>query len=199
MIDFLQSIFLQIPTGGNGIEGYLGHYVRVVDIVLAFFILWGAFKGWQKGFIIEMISTLIFVFGVLLLFYAITQLFMATDASVGEAPKLAKFTMYFVFYIVGSLALNKLSRVLQSAIDYSIFDSFDNFMAMILGGLKYAIFLAIFIGLLDTAGLRISKAVTQDSFIYPMLLDFQKWLVEVAKILAPGVAEIDNSIKKFLQ
>jgi len=193
------DLLLQInPPGANEVENYLGSYVRVIDILLAFFILWGAYKGWQKGFIVELISTMVFIFGVLLIFFAVTQLFMATDKAVGEAPKLAKFASYFLLYMVSSLALNKMSRILQFKIDYSVFDSFDNFLAMLLGGIKYAIFLSIFLGLLNAAGLRLGDSITSDTKIYPLLLDFQVWLVKIGAILAPTIGEMNEYISRML-
>ena len=186
----------QIPAGG--VESYFSSYVRVVDIILAFFILWGAYKGYQKGFIIEFISIIVFIFGILIIFFAITYLFVSADNAVGKSPKLAKFLFFIFFYVIGSLSLNKLGRFLQGKVDYSVFDSLDNFASMILGGAKYAVFLSIFLGLLDAAGLRLSNDVVADTKLYPMLLNLQVWLVDVGKTLAPSIGEMHQHILDML-
>ena len=187
---------LQIST--KNVESYFSSYIRVVDIVLAFFILWGAYKGYQKGFIVEFISILVFIFGILIIFFAITYLFVSADKAVGKSPKLAKFLFFIFFYVIGSLSLNKLGRVLQGKLDYSVFDSLDNFASMLLGGAKYAVFLSIFLGILDAAGLRLSDEIIADTKLYPMLLNLQVWLVEVGKTLAPSIGEMHKHILDML-
>ncbi|MDW7695525.1 CvpA family protein [Flammeovirgaceae bacterium SG7u.111] len=180
-------------------ESYFSSYIRVVDLVLAFFIIWGAYKGYQKGFLVELISIVVFVAGVILIFFAIANVFMSADKALDmNSPRIAKFGFYVLFFVLGSLALNKMTRAIQNKIDYSIFDSFDNFAAMVLGGLKYAVFLSIFLGLLDAAGLRLPKDITDDTKIYPMLLDFQIWLVETGKILSPSIGELYDDIRAML-
>lgn len=191
-VDFLAQI------SGKGVESYFSSYVRVVDIILAFFILWGAYKGYQKGFIVEFVSILVFIFGILIIFFAITYLFVSADNAVGKSPKLAKFLFFIFFYVIGSLSLNKLGRFLQGRLDYSVFDSLDNFASMILGAAKYAVFLSIFIGLLDAAGLRLSNEVVADAKLYPMLLNLQVWLVDIGKTLAPSIGEMHQHILDML-
>jgi len=202
-VDFLSvfttadiGVLLQIST--KGVESYFSSYIRVVDIVLAFFILWGAYKGYQKGFIVEFISIIVFIFGILIIFFAITYLFVSADKAVGKSPKLAKFLFFIFFYVIGSLSLNKLGRILQGKLDYSVFDSLDNFASMILGGAKYAVFLSIFLGILDAAGLRLSDEIIADTKLYPMLLNLQVWLVEVGKTLAPSIGEMHKHILDML-
>lgn|GEM_PF-920223 len=190
------GILGQIST--KGVESYFSSYVRVVDIVLAFFILWGAYKGYQKGFIVEFISIIVFILGILIIFFAVTYLFVSADKAVGKSPKLAKFLFFIFFYIIGSLSLNKLGRFLQGKVDYSVFDSLDNFASMILGGAKYAVFLSIFLGILDAAGLRLADEIIADTKLYPMLLNLQIWLVDVGKTLAPSIGEMHDHIINML-
>jgi membrane protein required for colicin V production len=102
-------------------------------------------------------------------------------------------------YIVGSFFLNKLSRVIQYKIDYSIFDSFDNFAAMLLGGFKYAVYLSILLGLFDAAGLKMSDNITKDTYVYPALLNLKDWLVDVGKVIAPVIGEIHQEILKMMK
>ncbi|UZR94685.1 CvpA family protein [Chondrinema litorale] len=194
----INPVDILAQISGKGVESYFSSYVRVVDIILAFFILWGAYKGYQKGFIVEFVSILVFIFGILIIFFAITYLFVSADNAVGKSPKLAKFLFFIFFYVIGSLSLNKLGRFLQGRLDYSVFDSLDNFASMILGAAKYAVFLSIFIGLLDAAGLRLSKEVVADAKLYPMLLNLQVWLVDVGKTLAPSIGEMHQHILDML-
>jgi membrane protein required for colicin V production len=199
LIFTLADIAIQTAQAGKDVEGYFSSYIRVIDIILAFFICWGSWKGWQKGFLVELISTFTFIIGLVVVFSGITYLFVALDRSVVQSPKPVKFLFFFMAYIVGSFFLNKLSRVIQYKIDYSIFDSFDNFAAMLLGGFKYAVYLSILLGLLDAAGLKMSDNITKDTYVYPALLNLKDWLVDVGKVIAPVIGEIHQEILKMMK
>lgn len=192
--------WFQQPTSlGEDVESYFSSYVRVIDIVCVFFILWGAYKGWQKGFLIELISILVFLLGIVVIFLGVTYLFVSADKAIGTTPKIIKFTVFVLLYLVGSLGLNKMSRILQDKIDYSVLDTFDNFAAMILGGFKYAVYLCIFFGLLQAAGLGFSPEVTRDAKVYQSLLKLQLWLVEIGATLAPSIGDMHRDVRKLLK
>ena len=177
----------------------LSSYIRVIDIILGFIILWGAYKGFRKGFVLELISTFIFVVGVLLFFVFFAKVFEATETFIGQVPKFSVFSLYLFLYLAGGVGLNWLGRFLQKKIDYSILDEIDNTMAFILGGLKYASMLALLLGLFDAAGLNLPEDVTKDSYIYPNLLKFQDWLVEVGQVLAPTIGDAAETVSKILE
>ena len=177
----------------------LGSYIRVIDIVLGAIIFWGAYKGYRKGFIIELVSTLVFIIGMLLVFYLIANAVIGSEGLMeGKTPRIASFGTYMIVYLVMALSLNALSRRLQKWIDYSVLDDFDNFAGMTLGGLKYAIFLAILLGLLQAAGLQLPDGITQDSHIYNGLLEFQKWLAKVGGHLAPFIKTLNENMHDLL-
>lgn len=180
-------------------DGYFSSYIRVIDIVLLFFILWGAYKGWRKGFFLEMLSTLVFVTAVILVYYAFSYMFISTNQYVFRVPKAAMFLFYIGAYIAGTIALNYYGKQFQDKIDMSIFDDFDNFAGMIMGAVKYALSLSVLLGLFYAVGLRMPDNVTKDSMIYPMLLNLQDWLVDGAAKVAPSIKEIEQEIKQIMR
>ncbi len=177
---------------------YFSSYIRVIDIVLGAAIVWGGYKGYKKGFLLEILSIFIFVLGVVLLFFLLAKTFVSTEEYV-DVPKSTTFGIYIVIYLVGAAVLNSLGKKLQDKIDYSILDDFDNFAGMLVGALKHAIFLSIFIWLFDAVGLSLPPEITQDSLLYPRLLSFQEWLVDVGATIAPSIGETAREIQTLLR
>ncbi|MCS7005529.1 MAG: CvpA family protein [Cytophagales bacterium] len=180
-------------------DSYLTSYIRVIDIILGLFMIWGGLKGFRRGFVIEFLSLVIFIVGVILVFYLFTVIFVASKEVLGTATKAISFLFFLIAYIIGGGALNFLGRQLQNRINYSIFDDFDNIAGMITGFLKYAIYCSILIGLLDAVGYKLPKGVTEDSLIYPLLLKFQKWLIEVGAVLMPFIKSMARDIENLLK
>ncbi|MBX2843267.1 MAG: CvpA family protein [Flammeovirgaceae bacterium] len=197
MIEAVHSaIFLQLT---KGVDGYFSSYIRVIDLVLAFFIIWGAYKGFKRGFIVEIISLITFLLLIYGVFFAITVLFNKADQSTFNTPKGIRFGTFFLFFVIISLALKTFGRIIQNKIDYSVFDDFDNYMAMILGGLKYATFMSILLGLLKAIGFEFSQEIVSDTHLYPLLIAYQDWLVGAGATIAPTIGTIHEDMLRMLK
>jgi len=181
------------------VDSYLTSYIRVIDILLGLFMVWGGLKGFRRGFVIEFLSLIIFIAGILLIFYLFTFVFVTSKELLGAGTKVISFLFFFVAYIIGGGTLNYIGRHLQDRINYSIFDDFDNIAGMLVGVFKYAVYCAILIGLLDAVGYKVPKGVTEDSLLYPLLLKFQKWLVEAGAVLMPFVKSMAKDMENLLK
>ncbi|MDW8288980.1 MAG: CvpA family protein, partial [Flammeovirgaceae bacterium] len=67
---------------------FLSSYIRVIDIVLAALLIWGTYKGYKKGFVMEFIAFFVFIVATVLCFVGFGKLFILTDENIGEVPKL---------------------------------------------------------------------------------------------------------------
>ncbi len=172
-------------------------YLRLVDILIAAFVLWGGYKAYKKGFIVELISLITLILSIALAFYLLIYGFKGLDAYL-PAPKAAKVGVFVVAYFIIGVILNKFSKWMQKKIDYSIFDSLDNFAAMVLGVVKYSVFMAVFINLLYSIGLKPSDQVINDAQLYKSMLKFHDWLVETGDIISPGLKKTYMEMRNML-
>lgn len=193
----LLSIYSDILLTGS----YFASYVRVIDIVLAVVLVWGGYKGYKKGFVLEVISLIVFIVGIMLLFYGITKLFKFTqdESYLQESLKPTSFLFYIIAFIALSLLTNSLGKKLRSSISYSIFGDLDSFVGMLLGVVKYAIFLSLIIWLCNRVGYQLPAEATADSQLYPLMKKFQPWLIETGGQLAPVVDKMFHHMQDVLQ
>ena len=195
---FSDPWFLQISSSGS----YLDSYIRVIDIVLGAVLIWGAYKGYRKGFVLEALSTLVFVIGLLVIFYLVTITFYSVKSSgymAGDTAKPTSFLFYFVAFIALSLGINAFGKWLSNKISYSIFDELDNFLGMALGLLKYAIFLSTLIWIMERVGYQMPEAAVADSQLYPMLRKFQPWLIEAGNKFMPFMENMFQHMDNLLR
>lgn len=181
------------------LDSYLSSYVRVVDLILGGFLLWGGYKGYKKGFVLEIISLIIFLLGIMTVFYLVTKGFQAAKGYLVESLKPISFVFYIIGFILIGMLISWLGKTLQKFIAYSIFGSLDAFMGMILGVLKYAAILSLLIWLVESVGFNMPQEVAVDSQIYPYLRKFQPWLVEAGRELAPVIGRTFEGIQDLLQ
>lgn len=200
MLDFLfdTHLLMQIqPASGS----YLDSYVRVIDIVLGLVLIWGGYKGYRKGFVLEALSTLVFVIGLLLIFYLITTLFYAAKSGgyMEETAKPTSFIFYFVAFVALSLGINAFGRWLADRVSYSIFGDLDTFLGMALGILKYAIFLSTLIWIMERVGYQMPTAAVADSQLYPMIRKFEPWLVDAGNKFMPFLQDMFSQMDNLLR
>ncbi|NLR90940.1 MULTISPECIES: CvpA family protein [Flammeovirga] len=178
--------------------GFFTSYIRVTDIFLAGMIVYGAYKGFRRGFLLEIISTVVFVVGAALIFFGVAGAF-SSSKTYFETPKSTVFFAYVVLFFGGTMGLNLLGKWLQDKIDYSVLDDLDNVAALLLGGFKYALSLSVILGLFNSAGLGLPKEVTEDSVVYPKLLELNDWVLDAGGTIMPSMKRYSKEIHELFE
>lgn len=179
---------------------FLSSYIRVIDIVLAALLIWGAYKGYKKGFVMEFIAFFVFLVVTVLCFVGFGKLFILTDENIGEVPKLIVFSIYLFLYLAGLVGLDWLGRFLEKKnVKYPILDNLENAAGGVLGFIKYATAIAVLVGLFETAGLGMPADVKQDSLLYPRVLQYKAWLLRTGETLAPSIGSTAKGVSKILE
>jgi membrane protein required for colicin V production len=171
--------------------------IQVLDIVLAFIVLWGGYAAYQKGFIVELIETVTFVVTLGLLLLGVTGGLTQLDEYL-PTGKFIKIAVLVLVYFIIVILLNSLSKWLQKKIDYSILDSLDNVAAFILGGLKYMIFLGVIVIGLRTIGIAPGKESLDKSYMYPVIIKVNEGMIELGEKMGLGTGNAYDTIKDWV-
>jgi membrane protein required for colicin V production len=178
---------------------FLSSYIRVIDIVLAALLVWGTYKGYKKGFVMEFIAFFVFLVVTVLCFVGFGKLFIITDEKVGEVPKLIVFSIYLFLYLAGLVGLDWLGKFLEKKnVKYPLLDNLENAAGGVLGFIKYCTAIAVLVGLFEAAGVGMPPDVKQDSFLYPRVLQYKSWLLRIGETLAPSIGSSAKGVEKIL-
>jgi membrane protein required for colicin V production len=169
---------------------YLDTSLPVLDIVVAFLLCWGGYKGFQKGFFAEILAIFILLFalffGLWMLTTGLGELSARTGASV---PKVVAFLLYFLFYCLVVGAVHWIGKKAQGMVG-EIFEGFDNFMGLVFGVLKYSVMLGFVLQLLITAGVLNERALLATSHTYIVVQKINGFVLTVASALVPSMQDI---------
>ncbi len=172
--------------------------IPLVDIILILVLLYGGYKGYQKGLVMELLSIAILIGTIWLLFFFVTNGITGLQGLIGtKFHHGMNFFIFFLVYVFIIIFLNKIGRFLQSKIDYSILDDFDNLAAAAVSVFKYAVFLSVLVTLLKYIGLDLPPEALENSVVYSKLLSFQAWMIKTASHIFPSIAETDREIKQL--
>ena len=154
--------------------------MHTLDIILLIPLIWGFYKGFKKGFIIEVITFISLVLGVYagLHFSAIIVPHISNRVS-AEYISIAAFLLIFIAVVVGLYFIGKLLDKLVDALSLSIV---NKLAGGLLGALKYIVLVSVVLSLGYRIGLLDNKKIGS-----PML----KLYTSVYNVVSPEISKIN--------
>lgn len=175
---------------------YLATSLPVFDIIVVFLICWGGYKGFQKGFLVEVLSIFIFLLLLFWMYWGLVTLMQFSQAKAGVGPpKAGAFLIFTLFFVLIVAAVAAISKRIGWGIE--VFEGFDNIMGMMFAVVKYAISLSLFLEILIMAGV-VDRNTLLATKTYPLLNSIYEFIINVGGALAPSVKEVIQNIQFFL-
>jgi membrane protein required for colicin V production len=181
------------------VNGFSSTSVALIDILVFLLISWGAFKGFQKGFLTELLSIIIFL--VLLLgTFKLVQLgfeYLSTNTGAGRFSKATYFFTFLTAFFIVALIVGIIDRRMQEKSAFEVFEGLDNFVGLLLGAFKYAFALSILAEMLTAIGL-LNRAEMTNTLFYPMLTKLFDFMFEIGNTIAPFIGELVGAVTRML-
>ncbi len=165
------------------------------DLVFLATLIYGGYRGYQKGLLVELISFVGFLFTVFFAFKLIQLGFSASKVS----SKATAFFLLGAFYIGCVVFVNWIGRILSDSLQYHIFDNIDHYIGIVLGLLKYTIALGIGLMLLTWTGFIDSSGGMTQTYLYEPLIDIVAWFIEQSSLLTPFVSDMVQGLRDILR
>jgi membrane protein required for colicin V production len=170
--------------------------VKIIDIVLIIIILFGAYLGYKKGLLVEIITFFAFIIAIVsgfkLMHLGVTWLFPEENPN-SVLPFIA-FVIIFIIVFVGIFFLGKF---LKTILNQTLMGKFDSWAGAIMGGIKMAFGISLLLWLTHHAQINFPNSVTSETVIYPGLVGFAPKLINWISYVVP-FQDILGQIKKSL-
>ncbi len=175
--------------------------INLIDVFILLLLAWGAYKGFHKGFFTEFLSLLLFVVLTLIGFKLIHAAFDFDKVReyTSKVPKAVPFFILLAFFIGSALGLNIWGRKRLEKDTLNVFDTFDNFMGLLLGLLKYTLALSILFWLCTNVGLIRQDYQIHNTMFYPAMMKFFRNILDVSGNLMPFLHDLEEGTKQILR
>lgn len=168
------------------------------DIIIIIPLLWGAFKGFKKGLIIEVASLVALFLGVWggVKFSSVSAKYLSEMFDISE--KIMPLISFAVTFILIVIAVFALAKLLQKFIKMVALGLVNKITGAIFGLLKFALIISVILNLVNNVNAEvnfIAPEMKSSSLLYEPVS-------KIALILIPGLSDIslngvvEDAIKK---
>ena len=143
---------------------------QLIDIALGIILIWGAFSGFKKGFILSIASFIAIVAGAIAAYYGSEAIATALASEVDWSSQEIAVASFAIAFIAVVLIVHLLARILEKFIDLLALGFANKLSGAIFGMAKNALLLTFVIfGIKGFGGKHIPESVEKNCVIFPVV------------------------------
>ncbi len=166
--------------------------MSTADIIIIVFLILGAYSGFKKGLILELIAIAAFILAILggfkLLHFGMEYISKMYDGFGNLLP----FVAFIVLFVLILIVVNMIGKILKKLIDWTPLGILDNFAGAILGAAKFALAISILLWVMSSLDINMPNYITKNSKILPLVSDFAS---QVGNFISAIFPSFDSFIK----
>jgi len=166
--------------------------MNVLDLLIALPLLYGAWKGFRKGFLFEVAMILGLVVGVYLGFRFSDFAFRILQDLLHDEGYLLHILSFLIVTTIVVLVFIFYARLMESVLKITSLNIFNKIAGATIGVLKFALALSVIFWLLlplDRLARVVPEKAKKESILYP-------YIMEIAAALAPAASEMTDAFRE---
>ena len=143
----------------------------LVDIILLVILLLGAWSGYRKGLILEIVAIVAFILAVIGGFKLLDTgmgIISSFYDGLGKMLPVVAFLLIFVLIVV---VVNLVGKILKKVINWTPLGFLDNIAGAVLGAFKWALAISILFWIGSSAGMELPASAVEKATIYPVVVE----------------------------
>jgi len=172
--------------------------LSIIDIIIIVPLVIGAYSGYRKGFIMEVVSLLALILAVIggfhFLHWGISLLHEHFNLS-GRFMPVLSFILIFAAIV---LVVNLVGKILKKVAQMAFLGGLDKVVGAILGGPKWVFFLSLVVWAFQVFGVEIPEHLQEKSLFYSYIIGLAPATVEIFSYLIPASANLLDKISELL-
>jgi membrane protein required for colicin V production len=172
--------------------------MNVLDLILILPILWGAYNGYKKGLLIEVIGVAAFIVALIVGFKMLGFGMNFIAPYIGEhlANRFMPYLSFSLIFFPTIFLINRFGWMLRKALRYTVLGTIDGFAGGVVGVFTWVFGLSTLLWLLSSIGYDIPKKYTENAIVYPQLKPIAPKIISKLSDLIPVGGNIIDEIKK---
>jgi len=173
--------------------------MQILDIILLIPLLWGAYRGYKKGLLMEIVAIIALVLGVIGGFKLLHWGIQTLTNFIGDFHKFIPILAFILIFIAIVILVNVLGKLLKKVLDYTLLGSLDSLSGALVGLIKWAFGLSIILWLIKSAGVVFPENATESTFLFPFMVNLAPKVISWFALFLPFIKDFIDSIKDLLK
>ena len=168
--------------------------MKILDIILIILLLIGAYSGYKKGLIIEIIGLVALILAIIggLKLVQWGGEFLRNTFDI-DSIWLPVITFILIFLII-LLIVYSIGSMLKHAVHLTLLGSVDRLAGSVLGIIKWAFGLSVIIWFFSNIGFVFPEEMSANTFVYPQIYDFAPMVFGYLSSLFPFIGEVIKAL-----
>lgn len=171
--------------------------MKLLDIILLIPLIFGAWSGFRKGLLLEIIGILAFVLGIIGGFKLMELGMTYLDDYFEGLDHLLPFLSFIIIFLAILLLVNMVGKAVKKLVDMTLLGGVDKFAGAVVGLAKWAIGLSLILWLTHHFGIEL-PGQDEDTVLYPYLTDLGPNLIQSLQVVIPFAEDMIESIKELV-
>ena len=145
--------------------------MNTLDLFILIPLAWGAYNGYRKGLLVEIVGVLAFILAMIVGFKFLrfgTDL-LAPYISTEIARRILPYLGFSVIFFPTVFLVNRLGYSLRGMLRYSVLGTFDNLVGAAVGVFTWVFGISVFFWLLSTINIKLPPQHSRGSFFVPLV------------------------------
>ncbi|MEZ0538533.1 CvpA family protein [Fibrella arboris] len=171
--------------------------MATIDILILIPLLWGAYNGYRKGLLVEIVAIIAFVVALIIGFkflqFGIDLL--APYISRELARKFLPWLGFSIIFFPVVFMINRMGYSLRRSLRYTLLGTFDSLAGAAVGIFTWVFGISVILWLFSFMNVRMPPNQTRNSFMYPLLRPVAPKVMNVATVWMPKGLEAGRRLK----
>ncbi len=171
--------------------------VKTLDIILLLPLLLGAYLGYRRGLLMELVGIIALVLAILGAFKLVHSGIAFLHQYIPEYSNIIPFIAFIGIFIGILIVVNLIGKLTKKLMDMTILGIFDNLAGSILGVIKWAFMISIVLWLTSQINITVPDELTSDSYLYSYIYNFAPMIGQYVSSVFPFADNLFESIKEL--
>ena len=154
--------------------------------------------GFRKGFILEIITLLALILGVIGGFHFLHWGMSVLSDNFQLSGRFLPFLAFVLIFVAIIAIVNAIGQALKKIIHMAFLGGIDRIAGAVLGALKFVFLFSILIWVFQVFGVEIPRHLQDDSFFYTYVVALAPATVELFSFIIPATSDLMDKISELM-
>ncbi len=159
----------------------------------------GAYEGYKHGFLFGILGLVGFVVAVVLGFYFMDPMTDWLAENVKDFNFTYPVVAFLIIFFLSLIIIRVAAWILKKLMDLTILGTFDSFAGILLGVVKSAFFLSLFLWLTQEFDLDLPKEWKKSSEIIPYIEPLAPTVIQILEPVFPSMETTQEKIEELVE